>query len=314
MPCQCKDYEGLKTWLKIPLDAAKAWNADNAFKHSAAVSFYTLFSLAPVTIIVVTIVGFFLGREQASQQFQTQITQLIGAASAEVVAAAAKASEQKDATWFATTVGIVLLLVGATTVFGQLQDSLNDIWGVRAKPSRSGWVVIIFQRLISFAMVLTIGFLLLVSLAVSTALTAFFKLFDQGLLASPALLQAANLGVGLLVITVLFALLFKVLPDVKLRWRDVWIGAFITSLLFSLGRYLIALYLGHSTVASIYGTAGSLVALLIWVYYSCAILFYGVEFTYAYRMAQGLDVDPKPTAVRVREQIIETKRGKMARR
>ncbi len=314
LPCQCKDYEGLKTWLKIPLDAAKAWNADNAFKHSAAVSFYTLFSLAPVTIIVVTIVGFFLGREQASQQFQTQITQLIGAASAEVVAAAAKASEQKDATWFATTVGIVLLLVGATTVFGQLQDSLNDIWGVRAKPSRSGWVVIIFQRLISFAMVLTIGFLLLVSLAVSTALTAFFKLFDQGLLASPALLQAANLGVGLLVITVLFALLFKVLPDVKLRWRDVWIGAFITSLLFSLGRYLIALYLGHSTVASIYGTAGSLVALLIWVYYSCAILFYGVEFTYAYRMAQGLDVDPKPTAVRVREQIIETKRGKMARR
>ena len=290
--------------FKILLDAGKSWNEDDVFKPSTAVSFYTLFSVAPITIIAVTVAGPFLGRDEASHQFSQEVTQLIGPASAEIVQAAAKASQSEGSSWFSTIIGIVLLLTGATTVFGQLQSSLNEIWGVRTKPSRSGWVVLILQRLISFAMVLTVGFLLLVSLVLTTALTSVLGHFNSGLLASPALLKSADLVVGLVVISVLFALLFKILPDVVLRWRDVWLGAIVTAVLFTIGRYLIALYLGHSTVASIYGTAGLLVALLIWVYYSCAILFYGVEFTRAYRLAHHLDVQPKPTAVRVQPTIL----------
>lgn len=295
----------MSKWAKIFLNAAKAWHADNAIMHSAAVSFYTLFSLAPITIIAVTVAGVFLGREAATKQFTAQVTQLVGPASAEMIQAAADASQSEDNSGIKTAIGVGLLIFGATTVFAQLQDSFNQIWGVRAKPSKSGWIILLMQRLISFAMVLTVGFLLLVSLLLTTVLTSTLGHFQTGLLAAPVLLQVADITVGLVVITLLFAVLFKVMPDVQLRWRDVWMGAVVTAALFTLGRSGIALYLSHSTVASIYGTAGSLVALLIWVYFSCAILFYGVEFTRAYRLAHHLKVQPKETAVRVREEIVE---------
>lgn len=294
----------MSKWIKIFLSAGKAWNADNAFKHSAAVSFYTLFSLAPITIIAVTVAGIFLGREAATLQLTAQVTQLVGPASAEMIQAAAQASQTEDNSGIKTAIGVVLLIFGATTVFAQLQDSFNKIWGVRTKPSKSGWLILIMHRLVSLGLVLTVGFLLLVSLVLTTMLASALGRFQTGFLASPVLLQAANLGVGLVVITLLFALLFKVMPDVQLRWRDVWVGALVTAALFTLGRHLIALYLSHSTVASIYGTAGSLVALLIWIYYSCAILFYGVEFTRAYRSAHHLKVQAKETAVLVREEIV----------
>jgi membrane protein len=298
----------MSKWAKIFLNAGKAWNADNVFKHSAAVSFYTLFSLAPITIIAVTVAGFFLGREAAGRQFTAQVTQLVGPASAEMIQAAAAATQTEGNSRIKTAIGVALLIFGATTVFAQLQDSFNKIWGVRAKPSKSGWAILLMHRLVSLAMVLTIGFLLLVSLVLTTTLTSALGYFKTGLLASPAVLETADLAVGLAVITLLFALLFKVMPDVELRWRDVWLGAAITAVLFTIGRQLIALYLGHSTVASIYGTAGSLVALLVWVYYSCAILFYGVEFTRAYRQAHHLKVRAKETAVQVREEIVGSKR------
>jgi membrane protein len=298
----------MSKWFKILLAAGKAWNTDNAFKHSAAVSFYTLFSLAPITIIAVTVAGAFLGREEAGRQFTAQVTQLVGPASAEMIQAAAAASQTEDNSRIKTAIGVALLVFGATTVFAQLQDSFNKIWGVRAKPSKSGWVILLMHRLVSLAMVLTIGFLLMVSLLLTTMLTSALGYFRTGLLASPVVLEAANLTVGFVVITLMFALLFKVMPDVELRWRDVWLGAAITAVLFTIGRHLIALYLGHSTVASIYGTAGSLVALLVWVYYSCAILFYGVEFTRAYRQAHHLKIRAKETAVQVREEIVDGKR------
>ena len=196
-------------------------------------------------------------------------------------------------------------MVGATTVFAQMQDSMNAIWGVTAKPSRSGWIVLLVQRLISFAMVLTIGFLLLTSLILSTALTAAIHVTEVYWAVPPWVLRGVDLGLGLVVITLLFALLFKVLPDVKVSWREVWLGAFITAVLFSVGRLLIAMYLGYSTIASAYGAAGSLVALLMWIYFSCAILFYGAEFIRAYRLSHGSPVVPKETAVRVRREIIE---------
>jgi len=299
----------VKAWLKIFGQAAKSWNADNIFQHSAAVSFYTLFSLAPITIIAVTIVGMIFGRDAASEQLKIQMTELVGPASAEMMLTAAQASQaEKESVW-ATALGIGLVLFGATTVFTQLQDSLNQIWGVRAKPSKSGWAVLILHRLVSFAMVLTMAFLLMVSLILTTTLTSALGRVHLG---APALLKAADLGVGTVVITLLFALLFKVMPDVHLRWRDVWLGAVVTAVLFTFGRYLIALYLVKSTVASVYGTAGSLVALLIWVYYSCAILFYGAEFTRAYRHVNKLKLQPKETAVVVREEIVETRKRQSA--
>jgi membrane protein len=290
-------------WAKIFFNAAKAWNADDVFKHSAAVSFCALFSLAPITIIAVTLAGVFLGPDFAGHQLERQVSALVGPAGGNLIKAVAEASQTENNSVFATVVGSMLVLVGATTVFGQLQNSLNDIWGVRTKPSKSGWAVLVFHRLVSFAMVLTIGFLLLVSLVLTTLLSSAIGYFGQGLLGL-LLLKIADAGVGLVVITGLFTLLFKVMPDVELRWRDVGLGAIVTGVLFTVGRYLIALYLAHSTVASVYGAAGSLVAVLIWVYYSCAILFFGVEFTRVYRQEHHLKIEPKATAEAVRLAIV----------
>ena len=298
-------------WLRIALDAAKAWNADNAFKHSAAVSFYTLFSLAPITLIAVNVAGAFFGTEIATKQFSSQVGQLVGRESAELIQKTMEAGALKGGGWWSTTISVVVLIVGATTVFGQLEESLNNIWGVTSKPSRAGWIVMVVTRLISFAMVITVGFLLITSMILSTALSAVIEI-AQGWMPIPAwLLRAVDLGVGLAIITVLFALLFKVLPDARIRWREAWRGAFVTALLFSVGRQLIALYLSHSTVASDYGAAGSLVALLMWIYYSCAILFYGAEVVRAHRLHHGLTIEPSDNAVLVRRELVEqTRSGK----
>lgn len=297
----------MKQWFKILVSAGRSWTADNVFQYAAAVSFSTLFSLAPITIIAVTIAGVFFGQQAASEALEKQITSLVGPASAEMVRATIKATQATHTSTWSTLVGIGLVLFGATTVFGQLQSALNQIWHVRAKPSKSGWLQLVMQRLLSFAIVLTLGFLLLVSLIVSTTVATLVAHYGTHISGSAALLRGADVGAGLLIVTVLFALLFKVLPDVRLGWREVWLGAGITAVLFTIGRYVIALYLGHSTVATVYGTAGSLVALLMWVYYTCAILFYGVEVMRAYRKVHHLKSIPKDTAVLVHEEydIIE---------
>jgi membrane protein len=293
-------------WASIWITSAKNWNEDGAFAHSAAVSFYTLFSLAPITIIILSIVGFFFGHEVATKQFITQVSSLVGKGSAEMIQQTVAEAKPQSRGWTSTAISIGMLVLGATTVFVQLQEALNGIWGVKAKPDRAGWLVLVVQRLISFAMVVTIGFLLLVSLILTTALASFVHLVEGRISVPPVALQGAELLVTLGVITTLFALMFKIMPDVQVRWHEVWRGAFVTALLFSVGRLLIALYLKYSEVASIYGTAGSLVALLIWVYYSCAILFYGAEFTQALCEQNSQRVLPKKTAVFVRNETIET--------
>jgi membrane protein len=293
-------------WVTVSTKAAKNWNADGAFSHSAAVSFYTLFSLAPITIIVLSIAGFFFGAEVATKQFSAQVSSLVGESSAEMIQQTVEHAKPQRRGWTSTVVSVAMLVLGATTVFVQLQDALNRIWGVKAKPSRSGWLVMIMQRLISFAMVVTIGFLLLVSLVLTTALTSFAHFVESRMAVPQSFLQVAELLISLGVITSLFALMFKIMPDVQVRWRDIWRGAFVTALLFGVGRLLIALYLKYSDVASVYGTAGSLVALLVWVYYSCAILFYGAELTRALCERGGQTVKPKKTAVLVHRETIET--------
>lgn len=292
-------------WARVPLAAAQGWNRDGAFRHSAAVSFYTLFSLAPVTIIVVGIAGFVFGEQAAARQVSSQLSELVGEDGARLIVQAVDASRAEADGWTGAAVGFAMLLVGATTVFGQLQESLNAIWGVRARPDRKGWVVLIARRVVSFAMVLTVGFLLLVSLVLTTALSAVVRYADERVGVPGPVLHAVDITVALAAITVLFAMVFKFMPDVQQSWRDVWRGAFVTALLFSVGRVLIALYLGHSTVASVYGAAGSLAALLIWIYYSCAILFFGVEYTKARAELKGRPARPKATAVLVREEVVE---------
>lgn len=289
----------MSKWWEILWRAAKAWVADNAFKHSAAVSFYTLFSMAPVSVIAITLMSVFLGAEIAASQFSSQITELVGPASAEMVRTAAAAAMKLEAgNRLTATLGVLLLLIGATSVFAQLQNSLNEIWRVRPKPKQNGILVLLIRRLVSFAMVLTIGFLLLVSLILTTTLTSALATVHGRIGTAPWLLKSVDLAVSTLVITCLFALLFKYMPDVRLKWRNIWLGAFLTALLFGFGRYIIALYLGHSTVASIYGAAGSLVALLVWVYYSCAIFFFGVEFTRAHHLWHHPHLEPKAKAER----------------
>ncbi len=214
----------MSRWLKIIARAAKAWSSDNAFKHSAAVSFYTLFSLAPVTVIAITVMSVFLGEDAAAKQFSTQMTELVGPASTQMVRDAAKAAESAVSDRLSGSVSVLLLLVGATTVFAQLQGSLNEIWGVRARPRQNGIVVLIVQRLVSFAMVLTIGFVLLVSLVLTTWLTTVLDEVHGQLGTSPGVVKSVDFGVSLVVISLLFALIFKVVPDVRLKWRDVWLG------------------------------------------------------------------------------------------
>lgn len=281
------------------------WNEDNVFQHSAAVSFYTLFSLAPVTIIGVGIAGFFLGRERAAEEFANQMNQLVGPGSSKVIYSTMNATRSHMGNVVSTVVGGVILLIGATSVFAQLQDSLNEIWGVRAEPKRSGLAVIVAQRLVSFGMVLALCFIMLVSLVLTTFLSAVIHNANGRLSVPPAMAEGINTAVTLLVITILFAAIFRILPDVQLRWSDVFGSALLTAMLFTGGRYLIAFYLSHSSTASIYGAAGSLVALLIWLYYSCAIMFFGVEYAKARRLHGGAPVRPKKHAVLVRKEVVQ---------
>jgi membrane protein len=294
----------MKRWPGIFWKATRSWIDDNAFKHAGAVSFYTLFSVAPITIIAISVAGIIFGEDAARGELSAQIAGLVGEESAEVVEQLVAASRPQESGWLPTAFGAVMLLVGASTVFAQLQASLNEIWGVVTRPTRNSIVVLVIRRVMSFALVLTIGFLLLVSLMLTTVVTVVINYAQSFVPLHPVLLRAMDLALALTVITVLFAMIFKVLPDVQLRWRDVWKGAFLTALLFSVGRFLISIYLGRTGVASTYGAAGSLVVLLMWVYYSTLILFYGVEFTRALLEEQGLKVRPKPTAVRVHRQIV----------
>jgi len=287
----------MRRWLNVLTGAVESWVDDNAFQHSAAVSFYTLFSLAPVTLIAVGLGGLVLGREAAVGQLSAQMKQLLGAQGAQTILAILSTAEQVHHGWASAVLGALVLLIGATSVFSQLHDSLNAIWRVEARPHQNSLSLFLVQRLISIGMVLTVGFLLLVSLIVTTALQAMTRAAGGRMAVPPLVLEGLDLGIALAVITLLFAAIFRILPDVQLPWREVWGSALFTAALFSVGRFLIAIYLAHAAVASVFGAAGSLAALLVWVYYSCAILFLGVEFTRCNLAARGLSVQPKPTAV-----------------
>ncbi|HEY8540398.1 MAG TPA: YihY/virulence factor BrkB family protein [Steroidobacteraceae bacterium] len=288
------------TFLQVLQTAAQRWLDRDAFQHAGALAFFTLFSLAPLIIIVVTIVGIVFGEDAASGQISAAISDLVGSQAAEAVEVAVRRSRLEESGILPTVLGIGALLFGATTVFAQMQSSLNQFWGVRAKPSRSGILTFLTVRLLSLSMVLIIGFLMLTSFVVSIAITGIIEHARDWIPIPPVAVAAVDLAVSLSVTTALFGMIFKILPDVHLQWSDVWRGAFITAILFAIGKYLISLYLTHVAPASTYGAAGSLVLVLLWVYYSSLILFFGTCLTVATIQQRGGQITPKKTAVRTR--------------
>lgn len=265
------------------------WYAHNVPRLGASLAFYTLLSLAPLLVIVVAVAGAVFGREAAEGQLVWQIQDLIGRESAQTIQALLRGAQAPGAGTVASILGLLTLLYGATAVVAELRDALNTIWCVPKKEQTTlrSILGVLRDRTVSLAVVLGAGFLLLVSLAVNAALSALEKQY-QGWLSSPAVvLRGLDLAVSFLVITFLFALMYKLLPDLDLEWRDVIPGAMVTSILFSTGKTLIGIYLGTATVASAYGAAGSLVVLLFWVYYSAQIFFLGAEFTQVYAQTFG---------------------------
>jgi membrane protein len=291
----------VKSGFGLIKESFKEWKKDGALDLGAALAYYTIFSLAPLLLIVIGVAGLVWGREAVQGQLVAQLQGLVGPQGGEAIQAMVANAGKHGNGVLATIVGVVTVLFGATGVFVQLQNALNRVWSVEAKPGASLWSFI-RTRLISFGMVLGIGFLLLVSLILSAAVAAI-NTWATGLMPSlEVLTQILTFLVSFALMTLLIAMIYKVLPDVEIAWRDVWIGAATTALLFTAGKFLIGLYLAKSSVASTYGAAGSLVILLLWIYYSSQILFLGAEFTEVYASRYGSRIQPSPHAVPVVER------------
>jgi membrane protein len=284
-----------RTFWQLIKEAAAEWSHDRAPRLGAALAYYTVFSLVPFLVVVIALIGLVFGQEAAQSAILSQIAALVGDQTAAAIKDMLQRADQPSTGWWATGLAIVTLLFGASGVFGQLQDALNTVWGVEPKEGRAVWGFI-KDRFLSFVAVLGTGFLLLVSLILSSALAAVGKWFSGVLPVPETVLHLLNLALSFVVIAGLFALIFKILPDAHITWRDVWIGAVLTAALFTIGKYALGLYLGKSNVASGYGAAGSLVLILLWVYYSAQILLYGAEFTQVYANRLGERIVPAPDA------------------
>jgi membrane protein len=284
----------MRTAFDLLKQTVKEWSEDKVPRLGAALAYYTMFSLAPLLIIAIAIAGFAFGEEAARGEVTEQLGSLINDDAANMVEELILNARRPGAGVVATVVGVVTLLLGASGVIGQLKDSMNTIWEVAPKPGR-GILGLLKDRFLSLAMVLGIGFLLLASLLLSAALDAVSDYFftDEASVG----LRILNFVVSFAVITLLFAVIYKVLPDVRIAWRDVWIGAIVTALLFNIGKYLIGVYLARSTTASVFGAAGSLILVLLWIYYSSQILFFGAEFTQVYANRFGTRLAPAEGAV-----------------
>lgn len=293
--------QAFKDGFTILKAAFSGFMNDLALKFSASLSYYTIFSLAPLLLLVISLAGIFLGQDAIQGKVFKEINGLVGNDAAKQIQDMIKHLELSGKSTISVIIGVVTLIIGATTVFGEIQESINIIWQVKAKPKKA-WLKLIKDRLLSGSLIISLGFLLLVSFIINGALLAVsdrLKTFLPDI--TVVVFNVANVVVSFIVITVLFGVIFKVLPDVKISWKDVRSGAIFTAILFMLGRLVIGIYVGMSANSSTYGAAGSLIAILLWVYYTAAILYFGAEFTKAYVDFKGKRIEPADYAVHVEQ-------------
>ncbi|WP_140985338.1 YihY/virulence factor BrkB family protein [Asticcacaulis tiandongensis] len=275
---------------KMLKESGQEWLNDKVPRLGAALAFYSVLSIGPLLLIVIAIAGLAFGRDAVSGYLYEEIRDLVGDIGAQAIQAIIASSASKSSGIVATLIGLVTLIISATGFFAQLQDAMNAVWNVDENQKRH-WSWFIRKRVLSFALIVGIGFLLLISLVISAALTALNAFVSDY---TPVFMaQIINHAVSFIVTTFMFAMVFKILPDVRIRWRDVWVGAAITAILFSFGKYLIGLYLGQSALSSAYGAAGSLIVLLVWIYYSTQIFFFGAEFTQVYTRHFSTEITPR---------------------
>jgi membrane protein len=281
------ERRSLAEWWALVKRAASAWSDDYAPSMGAALSYYTVFSLAPLLLIVISIAGLVFGADAARGEIFGQLRELMGVDAARAVEAVLVSVSKPASSVAATLIGVGVLLVGATSVFAELQDALDRIWRAPARDKTGGLWRLLHTRLLSFGMILGIAFLLIVSLVLGAVIAALGKWWGGAFAGWEALAQFVNLALGFALTTTVFAMIYKLMPRVSVRWHDVWLGALVTSLLFSAGKFLIGLYIGKSGVASAFGAAGSLVFVFVWVYYSAQIFLMGAEFTWVYARTFG---------------------------
>ena len=298
--------KGIWTVLKKTFDG---FVDDKVMKLSASLAYYTVFSIGPMIIVIIYVAGLIYGREAAQGTIFGQIQGLVGANAAaqiqEMIKNAALSSEGN----FAFVVGIITLVIGATGVFAEIQDSVNQIWNLKPKPKK-GWLKILTDRLLSFSVIVSLGFILLVSLLINGVIEILMERLQARFPnLAVVVVYIVNILVTFAVISTLFGVIFKVLPDAIIKWKDVIVGSMVTAVLFMLGKFAITFYIGKSDVGSTYGTAGSLVVLLLWVYYSAVILYFGAEFTKAYATQFGSSIHPSEIAVWVKNIEVEDEKG-----
>lgn len=292
---------GVKDIFGLLKDAFKDWGEDKATRLGAALAYYTIFSIGPLLVVAIAVAGFVFGEEAASGQIVGTIGGVVGESGATMIQEMVKSASKPGAGIIATVIGLATLLLGASGLFGQLKDALNTIWEVQPKPGL-GFIGALKKNFLSFGMVVGTGFLLMVSLVLSAALAAVGDLLEGTLPGGPLLWQVLNYIISFGVVTLLFAIIFKVLPDVKIPWKNVWIGAAVTSLLFVIGQIVLGFYFGISDPGSAFGAAGSLVLILVWIYYSALILFFGAEITQVYAAKHGSPVEPSEDAEWITEE------------
>lgn len=284
---------GFLSYLK---QVFKEFSADNILKYSAALAYYTVFSIAPLIVIISTLSGIFFGKDAVNGQIYEQLNGLVGSLAAVQIQDIIKNIHLTGNSFFASIISIIILLIGATSIFGEVQDSLNKIWGLRVKTKKIWWRLIL-TRLLSFSLILSIGFVMGVSLVLNAIVSAFGDFLSRYIHNfSVYFIQTGEAVLSFLVANFLFSLMFKLLPDAKIRWKDVIFGGFITAIFFTLGKLAIGFYLGRSNLSTLYGAAGSIIIIMVWVYYSSIILYLGAEFTKVHANLYGRKIEPKEYA------------------
>ncbi len=298
-----KEY--FKEIWKILVATFMGFINDNGLKLSASLAYYTIFSIAPLLILVISLAGLVWGQDAATNKLYPQITHYVGSQAAIQIQDILKNLQLSGKSGTAVVVGVVTLLIGASSIFIEIQDSLNIIWRVKAKPKK-GWLKLIQNRFLSFSLIISLGFLLLASLLINFVLKTLGNWLSHFIhIITSLLLSAISLGATFIIISVLFGIIFKFLPDVKIKWKDVRMGAFFTAILFMGGQYLINLYIQYTAKSSAYGAAGSILVILVWIYYTSAILYIGAEFTQVYAEAIGSQIEPADYAVSVQQTEVE---------